>query len=173
MNSFTEKERANLGEFFDGTTPVVPNFLRFLYLDGGNEMLLLFIDKLVYTLNVVTEEVRISNFSIDESTLCKVFEASCKVKRLSLRNCKIFIQSLMDIDDKVEYKIQELEITGSFSADDLNNGKLTKFAQSLGSTKLTEHLKVVHSSGDDKQHVEVQKIFKEWGFKDVQVRKEL
>lgn len=86
MNSFTEKERAGLGEFFDGTTPVVPNFLRFLYLDGGNEMLLLFIDKLVYTLNVVTEEIRITNFSIDESTLCKVFEASCKVKRLSLRN---------------------------------------------------------------------------------------
>lgn len=79
----------------------------------------------------------------------------------------------MDIDDKVEYRIQELDITGSFSADDLNNGKLTKFAQSLGSTKLTEHLKVIHSSGDDKQQVEVQKIFKEWGFKDVQVRKEL
>eukprot|EP00345_Euplotes_harpa_P003311 CAMPEP_0168319894 /NCGR_PEP_ID=MMETSP0213-20121227/1324_1 /TAXON_ID=151035 /ORGANISM="Euplotes harpa, Strain FSP1.4" /LENGTH=102 /DNA_ID=CAMNT_0008321195 /DNA_START=64 /DNA_END=372 /DNA_ORIENTATION=- len=71
----TEQERNVLGEFFNFTTPVQPNYLKYLVLDGNGDILLLFIEKLKYTLIAVTDEVYIANFTIDESTFCKLIEA--------------------------------------------------------------------------------------------------
>lgn len=84
INRFTEDERKDLNELFEYATPIEPNFLKYLVLDGGDALLMLFIDALKYTLNTVTEEVYLKDFSIDESTLGKLLENTYKTKKLSL-----------------------------------------------------------------------------------------
>ena len=86
MKLFSAQEREVLGEFFHYTTPIAPNYLKYINLEGGEEMLLVFIDNLKYTLSVVTEEVYITNFVIDESTFCKLIESLFLVKRLAIVN---------------------------------------------------------------------------------------
>jgi len=67
---------------------------------------------------------------VDESTLSKVIEASNEVRKLSFKNCKIPINDIFELDDKLEYKIDTLEFSGT-----VNN--INRLAQSLGNTKLT------------------------------------
>jgi len=56
-SKFSVDERAHLNEFFDITTPVPNNYLNYFILDGDDDMLILYIDKLVYTLKVVKRKL--------------------------------------------------------------------------------------------------------------------
>lgn len=79
-------ERQFTNEFFNGSTPVPPNYLEEFHLEGCGDMLLLYIDKLVYTVNVVTTKITIENFTIDESTFSKFLENAYQVKQLHFIN---------------------------------------------------------------------------------------
>lgn len=127
--------------------------------------MILYIDKLIYTLQVVTQEIYITDFSIDESSLCKIFEYSPNVRKISLVNCKIVVNGLIDFDDRTEYKIQELDLFGSFKPDD----KFERFIQSLGSTSLTKSLKRISFNEQDGKIENFTKPLQEWGFKDLSI----
>mmetsp|Transcript_6795 Transcript_6795/g.5944 ORF Transcript_6795/g.5944 Transcript_6795/m.5944 type:complete len:102 (+) Transcript_6795:177-482(+) len=69
INVFKGSEKDSLNEFFHGTTPVPPNYLENFRLTGGGEMIILYIDKLIHTLDVVKQEIEIEDFNIDEASL--------------------------------------------------------------------------------------------------------
>ena len=100
MNNLAEEERKDLNEVFSGTTPVPPNTLQELELDGNWDIMILYIDKLIYTLEVVTDMIKIQNFTIDESSLAKIFEYSSETKKLALNSWKLQVGGLIEIDDR-------------------------------------------------------------------------
>ena len=163
---FSTQERDILGEFFHYTTPIAPNYLKYLYLDGDGEILLLFIETLRYTLSVVTEEIYITNFVIDESTFCRLLESLYLVKRLAIINWKLLLHNVFEFEDRLEYKLQDIDFYGSCGNDD----KVFKIvAQSLSTSNLINTIKKVNVNEDEYSSEEVKKIFSSWGFEGIQV----
>ena len=105
MGSLKGNERDFFNEFLHGTTPVPPNYLQEFIMDGGGEMLIYFIDKLIYTLEVVRTSITITDFIIDESSLGKLIDSCHSTHSLNLQNCKLSISDLLDLDDRNECKL--------------------------------------------------------------------
>ena len=121
MDKFIPDERRQLNEFFEYATPIEPNFLYYIMLEGNNELLMLYIDKLRYTLHTVKNEAYFLTFIIDESTLAKLFECSNSVKRLALIDCRISIHGDFEIDDQEEYQIEEIDLYESCRTGEFKN----------------------------------------------------
>ena len=141
INHIKGNNRESLNEFFHGTTPVPPNYLEELKLVGGGELLILYIDKLVHTLEVVRSTIEIEDFTMDESTLGKLLEGSKDAGDLRITNCKINITGLLTLDDRISYKTTSLTIGNLKDSKDLS-----LLAQSLGGTKMTDTLTSVNVS---------------------------
>ena len=129
-------------------------------------MLLVFIDNLKYTLSVVTEEIYITNFVIDESTFCKLIESLFLVKRLAIVNWKLLIHNVFEFEDRKEYKLQEIDFYGSWGKDD----KIYKIiAQSFSTSNLTNTLKKIWVNEEDYPSSDVKNVFSSWGFDNIEV----
>ncbi|CAI2377260.1 unnamed protein product [Moneuplotes crassus] len=175
VGKLSPDERGYFNEFLHGTTPVLPNYMEHFVFQGNETMVMYFIDKLIHTLEVVSQSISISDFVIDEASLSRIFDASYKVCRLKLENCKLSIKSILSLEENQENMSQNSQdqnetgrkpILRSLSIGKFKTVKeISLLAQSLGTTKITSTLNTVFVQCEEEVTTDkVNKIFNEWGF---------
>ena len=95
-------------EFLHNATPYS---LKYVMISGANHPNISpFIEGLGSLFDVVSDEIYISSFTIGEAELSAIFAKSYKVKRLALIWCYLKISPVFEIDWKIDYMIEELDL---------------------------------------------------------------
>ena len=127
-----------------------------------------FIEGLKTLFDVVSDEIFLSSFTIEEPELSDIFAKCYKVKRLALIWCFLKISPVFEIDWKIDYMIEELDLYMTWSEYDskwLDSNKLRLFARALSKSWFTSTLKLVHVREDLYSENEVKKVLSTFGIK--------
>lgn len=168
IEGFNENEeiRSAFNEFLHNSTPFS---LKYAMISGTNHPdISPFIEGLKSLFDVVSDEVYLSSFTIEEPELSDVFAKCYKVKRLALIWCFLKISPVFEIDWKIDYLIEELDLYMTCSEYDskwLDSNKLRLFARALSKSWFTSTLKLVHVREDLYSENEVKKVLSNFGIK--------
>lgn len=141
--------------------------LRYLYISGGSWVELGdYFYPLIKVLPIVTEEVFLSCFKLDDLTLATIMEKSRKCERLGLVNLCMDITDGFYLNDKLDYDIKTLYLDETCVQRDkksLNQEKIRYFFKAIGKTSMAKSLrKITILSGDFKEQM-LRRILRETG----------
>lgn len=165
-NYLLKQDITDLNRFFDRSTP---NLLQIFYFHGGeNSPLSAHMESLPSILRNVQSQIYLDWWSLSSSDLQSVLEHSFKVKKLVLNYCKVGqISRTFSIDQKLAYKIEALDLYGTFNPFDSEYMSFYGFkslVRAMGSTQLKQSLKKVHIFKEAMGKEDAQKIFDYYQF---------
>lgn len=122
---------------------------------------------IVKVLPIVTDEVVLDWFHLDDVMLSTIIEKSHKVKSLGLVNLYLDITEAFAIKDTAPFEIENLYMDQTWVQHDkksLNQDKTRVFFEAVAKTSLAKSLKTVSVQKGDFNEGVLQGILKDWGF---------
>lgn len=105
------------------------------------------------------EKINFDQIKFDNHTLKVVIEGSCNTKDLFLTNCNVCIDESFNIDPKIIFKIECIDLSMTWF-----NNKLLILLNELSKTNMKDTLKKVHILETDTEDEDIEKLFTSCGF---------
>jgi hypothetical protein len=152
-----------------GDDPKSLEKIKSLLMNGNNSNISKIKSGLPDVLKRVNNQVIISSFKIDKSSLKMIIENCAQLQSLVFYFCEMpKVSRRWVLDSKIEYKIISLDLFGSCHkswSDHLTEKKLNKLVRQMALTNLKDSLKIVHTKEDWFSTKSLQPIFDNHGFK--------
>lgn len=141
----TKDDIVNMNYFM---TNAISSPIKYLTMSGGNHgNLSRFKTGISRIPKMVTREVYLIAFEIDEPSLKSIIEASAEVPRLVMCNCKVSLTNNFSLEKNLEYNITELDLYETYRKTDdayLTLKKAGYLVSAMARTPLKHTLKIVH-----------------------------